>query len=270
MDCTSQIYREDQCDRGVFRLIGIPSRKKAALFCRTLIVCFSFGVAAQFTAAQDNIHLYIRAFIPKDHPGKPGYVRQIPSQPTKFVIPSPIPGDDSCFLTDNRSFSSDINASSRIVTEFVLVVTGTVVSVEKAEGREIQRTGPSHKVNCTTGVDIVPSKSASTSHMSIGHPAFGSGQAQIVVDGRASNPLVNPSPEIQYGGHFTFDTQKKTLRFEGSIAQFPAYEIYAQMGNGPVVTILQAGPAQGSTAKDLIDFGTGIKLRPVDTIAGLK
>jgi hypothetical protein len=105
--------------------------------------------------------------------------------------------------------------------------------------------------------------------MSLGHPAAASGQVQIVVDGRASNPLVTPSPEIQYGGHFTFDTQKKTLRFNGSVAIFPAYEIYAQLGSGSIVAVLQQNPATNSTAKDLIDFGTGIKLQPVDTTVTL-
>jgi hypothetical protein len=224
-----------------------------------LLVCI---LATLPLFGQTRVHILIRTFIPKDHPGNPGYVRPVPGQAGKFVIPSPI--DSSCFMTDNRLFSSDSDASSRATTEFELLVTGNTAVVQPAGPRPIQRTGVSHKVDCQTGSDLVPPKSASTDHMSVGHPAVGGNQTQVVVDGRASNPLVTPSPEVQYGGHFTFDQQNKTLRFNGSVAKFPAYEIYAQLNNGPVVTVLQLAPEAGSTVKDLIDFGTGIKLRPVD------
>jgi hypothetical protein len=60
--------------------------------------------------------------------------------------------------------------------------------------------------------------------MHYGHPTMTDGLVQIVVDGRANNPLVTPSPDIQYGGHFTYDTKARTLRIEGSVAVFPAYE----------------------------------------------
>jgi hypothetical protein len=106
--------------------------------------------------------------------------------------------------------------------------------------------------------------------MYLGHPAFAQGQAEIVIDGRANNPLVTLSPDIQYGGHFTFDTQKETLRFNGSVAIFPAYEIYAQLDNDPLVKVLEAEPAPGSTAKDLIDCGTGFKLVHVDITVPLR
>jgi hypothetical protein len=168
-------------------------------------------------------------------------------------------------MTDNRGFSDDVSASSRVVTEFILVIAGNTATVEKANNRDLQRIGPSHKVDCRTGVDIVPPKSASTANMHLGTPAVADGLVEIVVDGRANNPIPPISPDIQYGGSFTFNTNDNTLRFKGSVAVFPAYEAYAQVEGGPLTTVFQSPPAPGSTAFNLIDLGTGIaKLQPID------
>jgi hypothetical protein len=239
---------------------------------------FFFG-ATGFTLGQKRVRIHIRAFIPSEHPGNPGYVRPIPAQAGQFAIPAPrvvpptctpaVTGDSSCFLTDHRVFNNNPNASARAVTEFILVIDGNTVTVERADGREVQRTMPTHKVNCNTGNDLVPSQTASTANMHIGTPAIAAGIVQIVVDGRASNPLVTPSPDVQYGGTFTFNTQTNTLRFVGSTKVFPAYEAYAQLNDGPIVTLFQSAPGPNSTVCDLIDFGSGLQLRSVDTTVTL-
>jgi len=237
---------------------------------RTLLLSIALLLVPACALAQARLHVYLRAFIPLNHSGNPGYVRAVLSKPGMFVIPSPIPGDTSCFLTDNRLFTEDVDASSRATTEFVLVVANGAASIEKAGGREIHRTSPSHRVDCQTGADLVPPKTASVSNMHIGAPAVADGIAQVVVDGRASNPLVTPSPDIQYGGTLTFDTSRNTLRFRGSVAVFPAYEAFAQLNGGKVVKLFQSPPAANTTARDLIDFGTGIKLQPVDQTVRLE
>lgn len=252
------------------------------IFVRVLFLLMLLCGAADFAVGQTKIHIYIRAFIPREHTGNPGYVRPVPAEPGLFVIPEPtfilptIPpkcistGGADCFLTDNRLFSDDVSASSRAGTEFVLVISGNNVTVEKADGRDIQRTGPTHKVICQTAADIVPPKSASTSSMHIGTPASAGGIVQIVVDGRANNPLVTPSPDIKYSGTFTFDTRTNTLRFQGSTGVFPAYEAYAQLNGGPIVPVFQNTPGPSTTVCDLIDLGTGLQLRSVDTTVTLR
>jgi hypothetical protein len=106
--------------------------------------------------------------------------------------------------------------------------------------------------------------------MHLGTPAIADGIVQVVVDGRANNPLISPSPDIQYGGTFTFDTRKNTLRFQGSTKVFPTYEGYAQLNGGPIAAIFKNSPDPNSTVCDLIDFGTGLKLREVDTTITLQ
>jgi hypothetical protein len=106
--------------------------------------------------------------------------------------------------------------------------------------------------------------------MHIGAPAIADGIVQITVDGRASNPLVTPSPDIKYSGTFTYNTRTNTLRFQGSTGVFPAYEAYAQLNGGPIVTLIQNMPRQNTTVCNLIDFGTGLQLQSVDTTVTLQ
>jgi hypothetical protein len=241
-----------------------------------MMSAFILGIAdAAFT--QTTVHIFIRAFIPKVHTGNAGYVRPVPSNPNLFVIPNLAVNANvcnptvtsSCFSTDNRMFSSDPQASSRAVSEIVLVIAGNTVTVEQADGRAMHRTGATHQVNCQTGVEVVPSRTAATSNMHFGTPAIAGGMVQIVVDGRASNPLVVPSPDIQYGGAFTFNIAQKTLRFSGSTKGFPAYEAYAQLNDGPMISLFQNPPAPNTTVCDLIDLGTGFQLRNVDSTVTL-
>jgi hypothetical protein len=219
-----------------------------------------------------RLRILIRAFIPSAHPVNPGYIIGIPGLANTYVIKSPLfLVDNSCFMTDNRSFSSDVNASSRMTTEFVLLISDTNVIVDRVSGRDIQRTDPTRKVSCQTGVDLVPPQRASTSHMSIGHPFLSGDLVQIYVDGRGSNPLAMPwlpttpsvgAPDIQYGGSFLFNTTERSLKFTCSVKTFPAYEAYAQLNDGPVVVLFQRTPTV-STVGGLIDFGTGFRLESV-------
>ena len=246
-------------------------------FIRMFVFLAVLLAAVDATQAQTRVRIYVRAFIPKVHTGNPGYVRPCPGNASLFVIPNLSISSNvcnpsvssSCFSSDNRLFTDDVQASSRAITEFVLAISGNTVTVEKADNREFHRAGPTHKVNCQTGIDLVPPQTASTSNMHFGTPAIANGVVQIVVDGRASNPLVTPSPDIQYGGTFTFDTQKNTLRFLGSTKVFPAYEAYAQLNDGPITTVFQNSPAPNTTVCDLIDFGTGAQLRSIDTTVTL-
>lgn len=253
----------------------MPSIKSSI---QALVISAFILSMADAAFAQTRVHIFIRAFIPKVHTGNPTYVRPVPSNPNLFVIPNLAVNahvcnptvTSSCFSTDNRMFSNDPQASSRVVSEIVMVISGSTVTVEQADGRAMHRAGATHNVNCQTGADIVPSQTASTSNMHFGTPVIADGIVQIVVDGRASNPLVVPSPDVQYGGTFTFNIADKTLRFAGSTKVFPAYEAYAQLNDGPIVTVFQSPPEPNTTVCDLIDLGSGFRLRNVDSTVTLQ
>lgn len=240
-------------------------RLRIGLVAALVILIYSSALAA----AETRIHIILRAFIPKEHPGNPGYVMPLPNHKDRFVIPAPLnlptPLKDTCFATDDRLFDSNVAASSRATIEFNLTVDTSVKTarVEKVEGRDIHRVGLTSAVDCKTG-QTVQSGYADTSDMHVGTPAFADGIAQVVVDLRASNPLFVKSPDIQTGGIFTFDTHTNELRFKGSTASFPAYEAYASLDGGPVVPIFRSMPASNTTVWNLIDFGSGLKLEAVD------
>lgn len=231
-----------------------------------LTVFFISGPSIDTVHGEDKLHIYMRAFIPKEHATNPGYVKQVTGKPNFFVIPSPIPGDTSCYQTDNRMFSSGTDESSRVTIEFVLIVNDGSVKIESAEGREKFRTGWTHKVDCNTGEDLVEKKMASKENMHIGAPAIADGLVQVSIDARASNPLVIvKSPSIAFSGLFTFDVNKQILRFKGSSGVFPAHEGYVRLNNGDVKTIMRYPPMPNTTAMDLLDLGTGLKLQSIDT-----
>ncbi len=58
----------------------------------------------------------------------------------------------------------------------------------------------------------------------------------------------------------TYDTNSKKLTFAANLGDFPAYEAYAQLGDGPVVTVFRAPPIT-NTPWGLYDFGTGLNTR---------
>jgi hypothetical protein len=218
-----------------------------------------------------RVHLWVKAFIPKTHPTNPGYVKPVPGALGKWMIPGPTPLDQ-CFFTDHRDFSSDRSASARVTTEFFLVINGNAASTEVAvPERHIHTAGISTKVNCSTG-SVIGQKPGLFSRLhsigstapedAIGRPAVAGTQVQVIFGVATTNPFAPPgiSPAIDYSIDYTYDTSSKKLTFAANMGDFPAYEAYAQLGNGPAVTVFRAAPV-ANTPWGLYDFGTGLNTR---------
>ena len=133
---------------------------------------FSFGIGASialFTPspaqAVERVTVEIRAFIPSEHPGSPGYVRFTAGPNPKTVIPAPptwlltptarrlvptsverwaIKNADNyrgamlaglvanhCFETDGRHFSGSADVSARLHFRVSFLVDGGRISIEK-------------------------------------------------------------------------------------------------------------------------------------------
>jgi hypothetical protein len=245
------------------------------MFARTTIIFVAWiMVAASISPASAQslrVHLWVKAFIPKVHPTNPGYVKPVPGAPGKWMIPGPTPVDD-CFFTDHRDFSSDRSASARVTTEFFLVINGNSATTEVAvPSAHIHTAGISTKVNCSTGAVIgqkpglfskVLSIGNTPPEDSIGKPAVAGAQVQVIFSVATTNPFAPPliSPAIDYSIDYTYDTNSKMLTFAANLGDFPAYEAYAQLGDGPVVTIFRAPPIT-NTPWGLYDFGTGLNTR---------
>jgi len=235
-----------------------------------ILICFAHGKPLY---SQTTIHIWVKAFIPDNHPGNPGYVFPLPANPKLFLIHEPV--GSYCASTDSRTFSEDPAASARLTTEFNIVIYEGKAVIEPVSGRPIHSTGESHRFDCTTGIDIEPLQHASTSNMSNGEVAYaiipGSGVvAQVSVDGRASYPFMLITPDVNYTGTFTYTSSCNTIQFVGSVGIFPAFEAYAQINNGPVQTIFRTMPGKGTTVNNLIEFGTGLRQRRLDVSVPLQ
>jgi hypothetical protein len=243
-----------------------------AILKRVFLLCLLSSALVSSVSAQDRIHIWVKAFIPNSHPGNPGYVKPVPAQPGRWVISAPVGSD--CYMTDNRTFSGDPNASARMTTEFTFTVDNGSATTGPAGPKPIFATGPTHDVNCATGADLLQPRTAATADMHMGHAAFADGIGQVVIDCRAGNPFFvflpgTPisfpyAPDIRYGGTFTYDTAKETLRFQGSTGVFPAFEAYAQLNDGAVQTLFRLDPGPGTTVISLTAAGTGLNQQPVD------
>src|SRR5687767_11048192 len=72
----------------------------------------------------NSIKFWINAFIPKN---VPGYTKPRPGHPGETMIPGPgINPFSDCYHTDQRDFSNQIHAGSRIHSEAKVVFTGAM------------------------------------------------------------------------------------------------------------------------------------------------
>lgn len=214
--------------------------------------------------ADDVVRIWLRAFIPKEHPTNQSYIQPVPGMPGRFMIPDP--GDallkklfpeisTACFLTDHRGFVSTPGAPSRVTSDIILTVSGSKAEVKPAIAESFHYTGETHMVDCLTGKDLKPAKRAETNSCAVGTPSVADGLVQVYVSCKANNPLFSMSPTIDYGGSFTFNTQTKSIFYKGDISSFPAFEAYAALDSRSPVMIFTAPPEKGSSVWSLFDAG---------------
>ena len=89
----------------------------------------------------------------------------------------------------------------------------------------------------------------------------------ILVDlkGAANNPCFRGSLEIDYEGTLRINIGLRTVRFDGLIDGFPAFEMYATANDGAGVQVLVAPIPKGNTLKNLL----GPANRPISGQANL-
>jgi hypothetical protein len=209
---------------------------------------------------------WINAFIPKDIAG---LTKPVPGKGIhrgKTMIPGPLPKISDCFLTDQRSFSGDRKASSRMHSEITINLT-TGLPINQAH-----RCDATIEVDCEDGQEECRN-SASTGNMIFSNvkktpiPEDIGFQTEIALSGAANNACFKGSPNINYTGTVsilqTSTEQGKpivSIGLEGFIEPFPAFEIYAALGQSMGIPIFTCPPEAGKTPRNL--FGNANK--PVD------
>lgn len=245
------------------------------------------------------LFFWINAFIPRDVPGYTLYVPSGVNQ-GKTMIPGPVStfsistpsfawpasrldlinsfagrtyrvqeyqktwhavGVSDCYLTDQRTFSDDIDAKSRMHSRFVIDLDNPKAGL----------LAQYHNCDVTTEIDcedgcVECSKCGDTRRMKfrhrVGRWAFDQHDAVISWRCAASNPC-------SYGAHVVGDIDHagmialragghrdyRTLEYNISIDVFPAFEAYIRLMKDGILraaTVLEEGPTPGKTVHDLI------------------
>lgn len=240
-----------------------------ALILATSIVLTNFTLLSSAQAEQWNVHFWMKAFIPNEHPRVLDYITRTTSG--VWVIPAPkIPQlinigslSGSCFATDNRLFSIDPNASARVTTEFMILINGRDLKIENYPGRNKIRIGETHNVDCKTGKELRPPETESAETVSIGEVKSSGFNRLFFIKVTSSNPFykifgISLSPSIDYSLNFTYNSLHKKIEIKGATGFFPSFEAYYSINNGSVVTILKSEPHGDSTATSLFDLNLGI------------
>lgn len=206
-------------------------------------------------AASTRVHFWIKAFIPNEHPNVKDYIQK--TDKGTWVIPVPL--SSSCFATDNRTFNSSPLASARLTTEFIFIIDGRDVSIEKADGRSFIRIGETKKVNCKTD-EVLASETASTETVTIGKIKRQKFLSVLNVQAASANPFLG-FPDIDFEFVFQYDALRKKIDITGVTGYFPSFEMYYKLNDNPVEKIINWPPYKDSTALSLVDLATGVNTR---------
>jgi hypothetical protein len=198
-----------------------------------------------------SIKFWINAFIPKDIPG---YTRPVPGS-VITMIPGPVlvPGS-YCYHTDQRGFSYEIHANSRMHSEARLEPRPFGAPPSMTQWHKCDTTT---ECNCKDG-RVTCSKKGLTSRMKfvlvparIGSPT---GLAEIKVSCAANNPCSRSSRlfgDIDYSGLITISFVARSIEFDLKIDAFPAFEAYAAINDGAGAKVFQIPPPRGNTVMNL-------------------
>jgi hypothetical protein len=194
-----------------------------------------------------TVKIWINAFIPRTISG---YTRPVPKgiHAGKTMIPGPFPVSD-CFLTDQRDFSNDIRAKSRMHSEVKVDFTGSRATIKQWHNCDWTT-----ECDCEDG-DVECHKKGSNGRMNLQLlPASTPRLAVISVNCAASNPCAPISRlfgDIDYNGTFTVDQAARSVTFKGKIDKFPAFESYVAANDGRGIAIFKESPPAGNTVGDL-------------------
>jgi hypothetical protein len=183
-----------------------------------------------------RLRMWLNAFIPRDLDG----VQTVPAGPHqgKTMLPSPGPVD-AWFLTDQRGFSDDPTAHSRMHSEIeVALPAGNVLSETHCCDDTVQ-------VDPETGEELC-CENPDTGDMEFRDVrASAAGQTlTVALTGSTKNAClklgpIKISPNLDYSGDITViwndDLSEFNVIFEGLIESYPAFEMYASLdGSAPV------------------------------------
>jgi len=227
--------------------------------------------SAQATAKVD---VWLRAFIGDRHPEIPNYIRRADNgtyviDAPKLPLPRTLPLGaltGTCFSTDSRNFSPDLNASARVGAYLRIIVEGRNISLSKIDAQPNVVVGATHNVDCKTGGELHPARTAPASDLRISEVRRLEFARIFSVRASSANPFyslfgISTVPRIDFEVLFQYDVALRKIKLTGTYGYFPWFEAYYQVDGGPIQTIIKAQPHGDSTATSLFDAGTGFNMR---------
>ena len=208
--------------------------------------------------AADRVHIWIQAYIPNMVGRNDAFVQT----PTRPAIKAPVGG--SCYSIDATNSGQSPTDSARLTTEFDAVITGRSLSIEPHAGREINRVGETHKLDCVTG-NIIATDRASSSTMTIG-PVRESRMARAVaLQASVANPFLLVSvPTIDYSLSIRYDVLARTIELRGIHDGFPAYTGWYSVNGRAAVQFVKYMPTDRGPGS-LMDFWSGLNSYNIST-----
>jgi hypothetical protein len=224
------------------------------------VVGLTLLLLAQSTMAADDVRIWVRAFIPST----------AASSSSALLRAS----DGGCITTDQRTWSDATVARSRLASDFHLLVDENVGVQVQASGPRVSSAASVRAVDCDSGVeltvqpgqlltDAVRTPTSSAKNLPL--------NAKARVLAAVPDPLrAGSSATIHYDATFTYNAQSRTLEYQASTGVFPAYEAYARLNDGPVVTVFRSAPApRGETATATSKAANSIELKGTVQLADL-
>jgi len=222
-----------------------------------------------------SVKFWINAFIPRDITG---YTLAVPGGPHrgKTMIPGPNLASD-CFLTDQRTFSNDIHAKSRMHAEMKVDFTTPTPTLTQWHNcdyttecdcedgdEECHKKGDPSRMSFSLQPNPIRTATSSRPgtilfpptiiHYPTGGPRPANEFVRIRMDCAASNPCAPTSRlfgDIDFNGTIEIDTVQRTIEFDGMLDQFPAFEAYATINDGAGARMFQESPPPGNTVMNL-------------------
>lgn len=194
------------------------------------------------SASSHSIEVWLRAFIPG--PSASGTANDVivatpnnqPGSIVKLVFRDSV---IDCYLTDNRGFSHETSASSRVETQFSIAWNGSTATISPSSSRS--KASVSSQVDCDTGA-VTKSASGNVDRDAIGSPAVHNGVVQVSGQVTATNviPLVGPS--IDYSFSLSWSPATGHVDIDVTYGVFPAFEVYVREGGGEWIPALRREP----------------------------
>jgi hypothetical protein len=182
-----------------------------------------------------KIYFWLHGFIPNTVSGATKARGGPYSGRTVFPSPPHPFHQNSCFETDERGFDSSVTASSRVrVVGLLDTVARTLTSAALSD--------LTFEIDCTSGslkCEKTPSPSVSVSLMP--ELLTPTDQFLIALSVTANDPCVTGSPDLALRGVIAIDRKTRTFNFTGATSLYPAFEMYASVGDGSM-TVFKQGP----------------------------